>query len=129
MQGIKITTTSGEVKFIACYYYERKGDKLVTLGENNELTGDPTETALIDMGFKLDVQPAIFNQYPRSLYSVDIYSINPSPSPAFTAFTAKKQSETMACKPDSRLFLYHLFSIIIYQIVFQIPVRQILLSP
>jgi len=37
MQGIKITTTSGEVKFIACYYYERKGDKLVTLGENNEL--------------------------------------------------------------------------------------------
>lgn len=37
MQGIKIITTSGEVKFIACYYYERKGDKLVTLCENNEV--------------------------------------------------------------------------------------------
>ena len=37
MQGIKILTTSGEVKFIACYYYERKGDKLVTLCENNEI--------------------------------------------------------------------------------------------
>lgn len=37
MQGIKITTTSGEVKFIACYYYERKGDRLVALCENNEV--------------------------------------------------------------------------------------------
>ena len=29
------------------------------------LTGDPTETALIDMGFNLDFNPAILEQYPR----------------------------------------------------------------
>ncbi len=32
---------------------------------NNELTGDPTETALVDMGFKLDFQPELFESYPR----------------------------------------------------------------
>ena len=35
------------------------------VGENNELTGDPTETALVDMGFKLDFQPAMLEQHPR----------------------------------------------------------------
>ena len=35
------------------------------IGENNTLTGDPTETALIDMGFKLDFTPAVFDQMPR----------------------------------------------------------------
>ena len=35
------------------------------IGANNELTGDPTETALIDMGFKLDFNPPLFNQMPR----------------------------------------------------------------
>ena len=35
------------------------------IGENNKLTGDPTETALVDMGFKLDFTPAIFDQMPR----------------------------------------------------------------
>lgn len=35
------------------------------VGKDNELTGDPTETALIDMGFKLDFQPAIYEQMPR----------------------------------------------------------------
>ena len=35
------------------------------VGENNELTGDPTETALIDMGFKLDFDPAKYEQKPR----------------------------------------------------------------
>lgn len=35
------------------------------VGANNELTGDPTETALVDMGFKLDFSPAIFDQMPR----------------------------------------------------------------
>ena len=29
------------------------------------LTGDPTETALMDMGFNLDFNPAILEQYPR----------------------------------------------------------------
>lgn len=35
------------------------------VGKDNELTGDPTETALIDMGFKLDFQPSIYEQMPR----------------------------------------------------------------
>ena len=32
---------------------------------DNTLTGDPTETALIDMGFKLNFNPAILEQMPR----------------------------------------------------------------
>ncbi len=35
------------------------------VGENNELTGDPTETALIDMGLKLNFDPAKYVQKPR----------------------------------------------------------------
>lgn len=35
------------------------------VGADNKLIGDPTETALIDMGFKLDFDPAKFNAYPR----------------------------------------------------------------
>ena len=35
------------------------------IGENNKLTGDPTETALVDMGFKLDFRPPIFELMPR----------------------------------------------------------------
>jgi len=32
---------------------------------NNELTGDPTETALVDMGFKLHFTPDLYVSYPR----------------------------------------------------------------
>ena len=32
---------------------------------SNELTGDPTETALVDMGFKLDFTPELYVAYPR----------------------------------------------------------------
>lgn len=32
---------------------------------DHTLTGDPTETALIDMGFSLEFNPAILEQYPR----------------------------------------------------------------
>ena len=32
---------------------------------SNELTGDPTETALVDMGFKLDFTPELYITYPR----------------------------------------------------------------
>ena len=32
---------------------------------NNELTGDPTETALVDMGFKLNFTPDFYVSYPR----------------------------------------------------------------
>ncbi len=35
------------------------------VGANKELTGDPTETALVDMGFKLDFEPAKFEMYHR----------------------------------------------------------------
>ena len=35
------------------------------IGKDKTLTGDPTETALIDMGFKLDFNPALFEQIPR----------------------------------------------------------------
>lgn len=35
------------------------------VGEDNKLTGDPTETALIDMGFRLDFKPELFELMPR----------------------------------------------------------------
>jgi len=35
------------------------------VGVDNKLTGDPTETALIDMGFKLEFEPSIFDSYIR----------------------------------------------------------------
>ena len=35
------------------------------IGEDNKLTGDPTETALVDMGFNLDFRPDIYGQMPR----------------------------------------------------------------
>ena len=35
------------------------------VASNNELTGDPTETALVAMGFDLAFEPAIYEQYPR----------------------------------------------------------------
>ena len=35
------------------------------VASDNELTGDPTETALVSMGFELAFEPAIFEQYPR----------------------------------------------------------------
>ena len=35
------------------------------ISSNNELTGDPTETALVDMAFKLDFDPSIYDRMPR----------------------------------------------------------------
>ena len=35
------------------------------ISEENKLTGDPTETALIDLGFKLDFDPSIYGEMPR----------------------------------------------------------------
>lgn len=35
------------------------------VGSDKTLTGDPTETALVDMGFALDFEPATFEMYPR----------------------------------------------------------------
>lgn len=35
------------------------------ISDNNELTGDPTETALVDMAFKLDFDPSVYGMFPR----------------------------------------------------------------
>ena len=35
------------------------------VGPDNKLSGDPTETALVDMGFRLDFRPDIYEQLPR----------------------------------------------------------------
>ena len=35
------------------------------ISNNGELTGDPTETALVDMAFKLDFDPSIYDRWPR----------------------------------------------------------------
>ena len=35
------------------------------ISNNGELTGDPTETALVDMAFKLDFDPSIYDRTPR----------------------------------------------------------------
>ena len=35
------------------------------IAEGNKLTGDPTETALVDMAFKLDFDPSIYGMLPR----------------------------------------------------------------
>ncbi len=35
------------------------------ISNSNELTGDPTETALVDLGFKLDYDSALYGMYPR----------------------------------------------------------------
>ena len=35
------------------------------IGNEGQLTGDPTETALVDMAFKLDFDPSIYDRMPR----------------------------------------------------------------
>ena len=35
------------------------------ISNDDELTGDPTETALVDMGFKLNFEPSIYGMFPR----------------------------------------------------------------
>ena len=35
------------------------------ISNDGTLTGDPTETALVDMGFKLDFEPSIYDEMPR----------------------------------------------------------------
>ena len=35
------------------------------IAADKTLTGDPTETALVDLGFKLDFEPALYVSYPR----------------------------------------------------------------
>lgn len=35
------------------------------ISDEKELTGDPTETALVDMAFKLDFDPSVYGRFPR----------------------------------------------------------------
>ena len=35
------------------------------ISEDHKLTGDPTETALVDMAFKLDFDPSVYGMFPR----------------------------------------------------------------
>ena len=35
------------------------------ISEGDKLTGDPTETALVDMAFKLDFDPSVYGMFPR----------------------------------------------------------------
>ena len=35
------------------------------ISEEHKLTGDPTETALVDMAFKLDFDPSVYGMFPR----------------------------------------------------------------
>lgn len=35
------------------------------ISDERELTGDPTETALVDMAFKLDFDPSVYGMFPR----------------------------------------------------------------
>lgn len=35
------------------------------ISEDDKLTGDPTETALVDMAFKLDFDPSVYGMFPR----------------------------------------------------------------
>ena len=35
------------------------------IAEGNKLTGDPTETALVDMAFRLDFDPSVYGMFPR----------------------------------------------------------------
>ena len=37
MEGLKVTFNNGNVKFIACYHYIRKGSELMILGDHNEI--------------------------------------------------------------------------------------------
>ena len=46
-----------------CYHCDVCNDTKIT--EDGELAGDPTETALIDMGFNLDFNPALYGELPR----------------------------------------------------------------
>ena len=64
------TITPYHPSFVSCHpaEYLPNGHGLCNdtkISANNELTGDPTETALVEMGFKLDFTPAAFDQMPR----------------------------------------------------------------
>ena len=61
------------------------------IGENNQLTGDPTETALIDMGMKMDV---------------DVHKILSTPRLAELPFDSDRKLMTTVHEIDGKYFVY-----------------------
>ena len=59
----KLMTTVNEQKRKLVYANMLCND--TKIGKDGTLTGDPTETALVDMAFKLDFDPSIYDRTPR----------------------------------------------------------------
>ena len=62
VQDAKVNNNNEELKKLV-YISMLCNDTKV--GANNILTGDPTETALVDMGFELDFEPSVLEEFPR----------------------------------------------------------------
>ena len=62
LEEFKKDTTNEDIKKLVYANMLCNDTKIST---DNQLTGDPTETALVDMGFKLDFEPSLFEQMPR----------------------------------------------------------------
>ena len=62
VQDAKVNNNNEELKKLV-YISMLCNDTKV--GADNILTGDPTETALVDMGFELDFEPSVLEEFPR----------------------------------------------------------------
>ena len=62
VQDAKVNNNNEELKQLV-YISMLCNDTKV--GADNILTGDPTETALVDMGFELDFNPSVLEEFPR----------------------------------------------------------------
>ena len=62
VQDAKVNNNNDELKQLV-YISMLCNDTKV--GADNILTGDPTETALVDMGFELDFEPSVLEEFPR----------------------------------------------------------------
>ena len=62
VQDAKVNNNNEELKQLV-YISMLCNDTKV--GVDNVLTGDPTETALVDMGFELDFNPSVLEEFPR----------------------------------------------------------------
>ena len=62
VQDAKVNNNNEELKQLV-YISMLCNDTKV--GGDNVLTGDPTETALVDMGFELDFNPSVLEEFPR----------------------------------------------------------------
>ena len=62
VQDAKVNNNNEELKKLVYISMLCNDTKIAT---DNTLAGDPTETALIDMGFELDFQPSVLEEFPR----------------------------------------------------------------